>query len=421
MTARKSLTVLALAAIGVVAACSDVAREPAAPTPRFDMHGTCPTPAAVQQMIQNVVPSGGNRSSALAKFNQIVRSMERGNVADAQARALDLVDFLLSRYRSGAVGSITDPVKRVQMEALMDAILCTAGLPPMFGGSLGPDGVAVFILPDSPDLTVVTQTGFAGVHVPTGSVSQPTLVTITRLPDFPGPLLTQFDQFPLFYQYNSIPASSFLNDLTVGTCVATSANPNDPSRLRVAHNIPPFEMGSIEVLPLAAATFLDCEDADIASLPSGSRMLDLANSGTRLLIRTAMAVLLPQSAWARGSGLGGTTRTFSPFGAIDTLAKLIMDAPFTQFANPGDALTPPALILRTFNNAPMAGVPVTFTVTQGDGVLVGGGVVLTDANGRAAAESWTMGSTDTKVTATVATPPGTGIRGAPALFAAKRL
>jgi hypothetical protein len=65
-------------------------------------------------------------------------------------------------------------------------------------------------------------------------VSAQTLITIHRVPDFPGPLLTPLDQFPLYYEFNSSSGEEFNLDAVVGVCTIAP----DFTRLRVAHNVP---------------------------------------------------------------------------------------------------------------------------------------------------------------------------------------
>jgi len=268
----------------------------------------------------------------------------------------------------------------------------------------------------------VTGTGWAGVHVPQGSVADPTLVQVTRLPDSPSPLLTPFDQYPLFYEYTATGTTTFLLDLTVGVCLANSAAPPDLSRLRLAHNVAPYTWGSVEILPLAFINYLDCTDADIAAAPQPVRtwwQQGLAR-GTDL-VRDAIGVLAPRplqaATWMAGSGLGGTVRTFSPFGAVDTLGYMspaVIQEQHVLFGEP--VPNPPAVTLTTPTGAPMPGVPVNFAVTAGGGTLVGGDAV-TDANGLAATTSWTLGFVRwNTVHATSVTPAGTGIAGSPTRF-----
>ena len=77
---------------------------------------------------------------------------------------------------------------------------------------------------------------------------------------------------------------------------------------------------------------------------------------------------------------------------------------------------PPSVVVRDQNGDPLAGIKVTFTVTQGSGTITGANRT-TDANGEATAASWTLGPAAglNVVTASIA---GTGITGNPVTFTA---
>jgi hypothetical protein len=72
---------------------------------------------------------------------------------------------------------------------------------------------------------------------------------------------------------------------------------------------------------------------------------------------------------------------------------------------------PPAIAVRDQNGDPLAGIEVTFAVTQGSGTITGADST-TDANGEASAASWTLGPAAglNVVTASIA---GSGSAGTP--------
>jgi hypothetical protein len=418
---RRSFVILAC--LVIAAGCGRDATPPAVTAPSFDHEGSahsCLAPDSIQTLIRNLF-RGRDRSAALSRFGQILRKLDPTppgpDTSAARVHALRLVDFVVKKYTDGQLtGGTSDPTRRAVIQ-LLNGILCTVGLPQTFGpGAFTGDDAAQVIFPTSPTTVVLTGTEWAGVEIQTGSVSEPTLVQITRLPDSPGPLLTPFDQYPLFYEYTATPAGAFLQDVVVGTCLLEGVQPPDPTRLRLAHNVPPFTPGSIEILPLAAAPFLDCTDAGLAAAPP-SGWMELAGGGARLL-RAALAALAPRPAYAAtyfGAGLGGTVRTFSPFGAVDTLGIATRDAPIEQGGAPFASLVPPAMILTTPTGRPMEGVPVQF-VLSGPGTLTGGNAV-SDATGRAAAEAWSLGIEGmSTVQGTAVAPAGAGFTGSPMLF-----
>lgn len=95
---------------------------------------------------------------------------------------------------------------------------------------------------------------------------------------------------------------------------------------------------------------------------------------------------------------------FNAAAAARTATTVTAQSATTQTAAAGTAVAaPPSVRVNDQTGAPMAGVPVTFAVTSGGGVLVGGNAT-TNANGIATVTSWTLGAaagTNT-VTATVA-------------------
>jgi hypothetical protein len=88
----------------------------------------------------------------------------------------------------------------------------------------------------------------------------------------------------------------------------------------------------------------------------------------------------------------------------------------TQSAETGTAVFDPPIALVTDDvGNPVAGVPVTFEVTQGGGVIVPTTPVPTDADGLAKATSWTVGP---NAGANAATASAAGLDGSPVTFAA---
>lgn len=414
---------LAVAFCLAATACADRPTRTVEPGPSLQPSltaNTCPSPGATEELIVALFPSGYRRSSAIVKFGQVVR-LAGSDITTARARAITLMRLIVEEYDLGRLIGGQSAATQTSLQTLLNAILCTVGLPAAFGnGSLGDDGEVAFIFPTTQDTDVVTETQWAGVNVPSGSVTQPTVITIQRLPDSPNPLLTPLDQYPIFYEYHASPALPFSLDVVVAVCIASNFTPPDPLRLRLAHNVPPFTPGSIEILPLASAPFVDCSDAPIASAARG-RGFDLARVGSGIR-RGLSALLLPQKLLAlpyyATGGVGGTVRTFSPFGAVDTLGTQGR-ASSTEFhgsiGGPADGL--PSVVLTTPTGQPMAGVPVTFSIFEGGGTLTGVNTV-TNASGVATVGSFTLGPVRgcTTVQATATMPAGSGLNGNPINF-----
>ncbi len=380
---------------------------------------SCPTPGALGNLVEAVLSSGSNRTTALTQLAQVVQlaGQEFPNIPAARTQAFALLTFLLDKYRAGSLIGGQSAQTQATLQQLLNGILCVVGLQPAFGtGSLGNDGAAAFIYPSTADTTVVTQTQWAGMKVPAGSVTEPTVVTVQRLPDSPGPLITPLDQYPLFYEFHSSSGTPFIHDLTVAVCQAANITAPDPTRLRVAHNV-----GGVAVItPLAPVTFLDCSNAPLASAPS-TWGFDLARAGNALR-RGIGSVLLPQRLLAAPmfatGGVGGTVKEFSPFGTVDTLGSITNSSVIEVHGLPnGPANVSPAVIIRTPTGRPMVGIPVTFVLTSGGGSLAGGSTV-TNANGIATAGVWTMGPVKgcSRALATATMPPGSGLTRNPILF-----
>ncbi len=421
---------MALLVCGVLVAGCGEQSTPVAPAPEARVttaDGDCISPDSVRALIRAVFPAGQDRSSALSRFNQIVKLMDPTppgpNEPQAQLHAINLVEFVLAKYYEDRLIGGRSLATRELAAEMLNGILCTANLPAGFTAeALGDDGAAAVIQPNT-DATIVTGNQFAGIDVDAGTVNSPVIITITRLPDSPGPLLTALDQYPLFYEYTVTPETAFNVDVLIGTCLAGGVTPPDPSRLRLAHNVPPFTFGSIEILPIAPVDFLDCTDADIGLAPAGSRWMQLARGGFARLGQ-ALAVLAPRPAYAAtrfaGTGLGGTVRTFSPFGAVDTLVTMTGESAPQLHAPFGTALpNPPSVVITTPTGAPVPGVSVAFAVTAGGG-SVAPATAVTDGAGRATVGSWTLGLVSANGLTVSATPPHarSGVGGSPVVFTA---
>jgi hypothetical protein len=135
--------------------------------------------------------------------------------------------------------------------------------------------------------------------------------------------------------------------------------------------------------------------------------------------RTLEQALLPQPLHAATlalatTGVGGTTKKFSPFGTVDVTsnpASLGFSPNAGAFASlaalPGGGVTAPSIELRSDNGAPIANWPVTFAVTGGGGLINGGAgpvTVTTGPNGVASLTTWTLGAAGTNTVSATPTP-----------------
>jgi hypothetical protein len=412
---RRSPLGVLLAATLVVTACgertdhalgpqsvSQLARPPLA----ADVSPSCPADSAtIVGWITNLF-SGGNQTAALSKFDQIMDLLgptpPGPDTLAADSNTVDLIGWTLQKYQAGQLNSGTTAQQVVD---LVNGLLCAAGLPYNFTpDNLSPDGAWALITTSTPDTTVTTGTLHAGVRVDTGSVTQTVLLTITPIttPYAPpaGPLNTQLDQYPLFYKFTVTPDVPFTLPVLVGTCQSQSLAQDVQDRLRIAHNVG----DGIEILPRQLVTFLDCSDVT-TSLRSSNPLVNFAMAGWHTLSK----LLGPAPLYAAGCCLGGSAKTFSPFGAVDPLLYMRHDSPDSLgWPVGGTVPQPPSVSVKTPAGNAYTDLPVEFAVTAGGGSVTGASTT-TDATGVATVGSWTLGSTtglDT-VTATATNPyPG---------------
>jgi hypothetical protein len=395
-----------------------VPAQPARPPLAADL-APCPTATGVDSQITALF-SGGNQTAALSKFANIVALLDSTppgeDTATAQSHTLDLIGFTLQKYEAGTLNGGFSNDTQAQVVRLINGLLCFSGLPQGFSiGDLGSDGAWAILSSSTPDTTVTTGNLHAGLQVDSGSVTQTVLVTITRLPDSPGPLATQLDQYPLFYEFNVTPKVPFALPVLVGACQSQTLPDSVVQRLRIAHNV---TTDSIQILPYAYAPFLDCTSV---SLRSTNPLANLAMAGWHALT----SLIGPAPLLAAAGGVGGTAKTFSPFGAVDTLLVMTPNSDTTQRYPVGDTVpSAPSVKVATPKGHPYDGLGVTFAVTGGGGTLTGG-TTTTDASGVATVGTWALGSAAglNTVTAT-GTPPYVGhsdITGSPLTFHATAL
>jgi adhesin/invasin len=119
---------------------------------------------------------------------------------------------------------------------------------------------------------------------------------------------------------------------------------------------------------------------------------------------------------ATSAGLTGSPVTFTATGSAGTASTIALNAGDGQTATVNTAVaTAPSVIVKDGNGNPVAGVSVTFAVATGGGTVVPTTAVATDANGVAAATSWTLGTT---AGANTLTATASGLTGSPVTFTA---
>jgi len=428
-------------ALGLLAlgACTDQSRSPTEPNLPDNINpaivpAACPTPIQTAKMIDKLFPRPGQDLIAQAKFAAILVKLALHDVAGARNIMFNLVDFILTNYNNHQLAGDQSAATKAAVTTLINALYCTVGLPQpnIDPGALGPDGATAVVGPTSPSQDVVTPSKLAGIHLEKGSVPEQTVLTIRRLPDTPVPLLYRGDSYPIYFEVTTSPAETLNTEQVIGVCVPDGAIPDDSiptvgPRLRLAHNIPPDTTGSVAILPLATPGFLDCGGEFILGMGRHDGILHLLRYGLHRASAGLADLLAPQKLLAAvvgSGGVGGKTKNFSPFGAVDTafVQSPRSPSPFVEIGGASvDAAHLPSVKVTTPKGDSVPGVTVTFSSTDN----ITGAVQLTDAHGIATLTSWTVGFAlgSHTVTAT-ATPPyagTTGVAGSPATFTANVL
>src|SRR5690349_5963379 len=344
----RRLIVTTAAAVGLLAlACTDERQEsPTEPPSAATTAKSCPSSDPIQSEICALFPPNDLRQSATDFYNNIKTKKGQNRMADAQARAFDLIDFTLKNLKAGKLldpnGSASPTREQAVVKLTCDVLTyvnLTCGT--LSTDALGSNGTSQVVGPAGG--LVLTPDKHAGVSIPQGAMPSPGLITITPIdahafPARRGPLPTPFDQYLLFRDYSlSASFTQFTKPVIVGICHLSVgdgdfAPPTQAvdDRLQLAHPNP-ANPTTIELLARVAAPFLDCSDFNSTSAevppsividlkllsPSG-----LASAGRTLFRKMAPAfeTLLPEPAEAAVLGsccLGGATTKFSPWAAVD--------------------------------------------------------------------------------------------------------
>jgi len=386
---RRLSTLLAASAL-VLAACAE-SPAPQAPTglpQAFEVApAACITIDAARALVRAIYPTGARQNEAQNALTTIRTRLNSGNIPGAREYALIFTREVLKDFYAGVLTGGQSSATQQNVRDLVNGVFCIVGLPQP-DVSLDPDAVAGVVGPTSPTTTLVTPTAFAGITVPGGAAPQLSLITVRRLPDAPTPLLTPLDQYPAFYEFTATPPLPFNQDVLVGVCQVDDIPAGDYTRFRVGHNVGT----GIEILPRQVAPFLDCT-ALLGSAPFYPGLKGYASRGLHWMKRA----VLPTPAYAALGNccLGGTTKTFSPFGAVDPLTILTLDTPFVISGPPGSSVSIPSLprvFLKTPTGRGVPGVTVTFTLNAGSDATISGATRTTNPNGLAELGSWTLGT-----------------------------
>lgn len=331
MSIRTVSTAVALAALAVLLGCSD-GGEPV------------PQPSDLEEQAAALFPAGGAQDEARDLAAEVVTSAGQGNSAAAAAAAFELTSLTLAEYYGGRLPATLNGAPG-PLDNFISETFDVAGLgdPGLEAASFSDDGL-VAVVHDTGGL-FVTATQHAGIQIPSGAVPGTTLLAIRRLPDSSqfapkdGPLPTDLDQYPFFYDFGFTPDVTLSADGIIGLCQLSDPNsayyPPDFlfDILQIAHP-DPDDRSTIELLELVDAPFLNCDG-------------------------TTTSVLGAKSLAQRRSGIGGRVRKFSPFAAVDPLQSLsgFWEGSFRAAGSTTD-------------------FPVSFTLVEGAGGAISGTYVL---------------------------------------------
>ena len=307
--------------------------------------------------------SGGNRTVVTARWQNVKRQDMRNE--SGRKQLVQLADWVMRK----APEMQNVPAGETREHAAGRLILLMSahvyGIPDEEVPEVTATTDATVSIVEPADVdTVKTPAELAAAVFPEGSVSEPTIVVVSKVdsvyPRCEGPLDTERCQYPLFYKFSHFPDQKFLLPVTVAVC-RTDAALADHDRFRLAHERPPagHEVdggtieGNIEILPyVATGSLIDCEDLDHPEIHThASSAFGRAAHLFARAARTAVGFFAPRPLYARiDRGSGGELEDFSHVVTVDPQ---------------GEADLEPA------PSSPTAGITATpLTVVRGDPVTL---------------------------------------------------
>jgi alpha-tubulin suppressor-like RCC1 family protein len=283
-------------------------------------------PNSIEGQITALYPEGPTlRDAAMSRIAAVRAGLAQNNATGAKSQALSLVDLTLTSLRAGVLTGGKVEATRASASRLIDAIYQLVSLTPpaIPDAALTDDGAAKIVGPSGG--TVATPNGGAGVQFPAGTLPQEVLVTIVRIPTpatpGTGPLPTTLKQYPPYYDFATTPAVVFSDSARVGICQVTDPSspfypPEPHDKLRLAHTVGPASQTTLEILDRVSVDDL----VRCTSVTASATNFD-AQFGWRgalaSIVDRALDMVRPTQLFAAHGGLGGKTKSFSPFGAVD--------------------------------------------------------------------------------------------------------
>ena len=318
---RRTLSLLALAAVLVLSACSqDVTSSADAPKARppllVNSVAACTESqsveylqASIDSLMKFLTP---NNSSAQSKFTTILNALAAGDKASAQSELTTLINFINLKYGQANTTGVTikDPVTGVAVpieqfkNTLIDQLTCFVALN------------SFDLNPGDPDKVFSNADQTAGVFFPAGYVPQGFNVVITTPSS--SPLITDLDVVPSSFidiklvDENGDPpelGTEFNGLPIVVVCFPSTITSDVAERALLGHQAASFELLQKTNIPQMLADEVTCG----ANLP-------IQTTALGRMIRKVADFLLPEKLFASFfafGGVGGSPEEFSPFGAVD--------------------------------------------------------------------------------------------------------
>ncbi|MEO8575393.1 MAG: Ig-like domain-containing protein [Gemmatimonadales bacterium] len=365
---------------------------------------------SIEADIRALFPPGPSlQDAAIARVTSARQALAQSNTSLARTHALLLVDLTLTSLKGGLLVGAKSETTRTSASKLINRVYQLVALDPpnVPDAALTDDGAARIVGPEGG--TVVTPSGVAGVQIPAGTLPSQVLVTVTRIPApataGTGPLPTNLKQYPPYYEFSTSPATvQFGDSVRVGVCQVT--DPSNPlyapeathDRLRLAHSVG----ASIEILErVAVDDFLRCTGvtANVEQAGWGQRLSSMLGS--------ALAVVLPAPLYAAHGGLGGKTKSFSPFAAVDPASAPVQTVVVSPSALPlvvGSTGTLTATTKDAAGNM-LTGRAVTWSSSNNAIATVNGGLVTAIGIGTATITAGSEGKNGTAAITVSAPPP----------------
>jgi hypothetical protein len=424
----RRLSLAAVCAALLLAACQDNAREPLGPSVDDQTEGLrlppCSLPkfpvVSITLQIGQVFPKGPLLVEALAREAIIAAFWTQCKPAKAQEAVASFVGFTLRNFQAGKIGGGNPRSSTpARVSDLIDAMLVAVQMTPL-DLALGAPGTKDFgtgFADGSSSGTVIVKTnsGQAAASFQGNAFGEPTVVTVLRLPNT-NQLDTQgqANQFAPFYDYTASNASNnhivVNGELLVGFCLAPTEQVGAyPDNIEIGHN--PVQTNEGEPSGLPFFEILDRLTADeyaglgLTNCPTLANPLEelgfrfdkgfkgFASSAWNTAahyLKPLGRALLPDNVYAfalipRTTGVGGRTSSYSPFGVVEPLdlsEALFHVEPEYSSEESGDEITR-TVVVRS-GATPVEGVDVTFTAHDGTlGNEETTDVVTTDEQGRA--------------------------------------